>query len=82
MLVTLLTVGDVASGLPMKYFEFLNMPTLMIALPVLGMTFLLISLPGILAKRDSAKEINVIELATKSVPGLQHQPADQHLKAA
>ena len=81
ILVTVLTAGDVASGLPMKYFEFLSMPTLLVVLPVVGMLFLLISLPGILARRDAAKEVNLIEFAAKSAPSMQNQPSDQHLKA-
>ncbi|HMV84224.1 MAG TPA: hypothetical protein PLD20_26325 [Blastocatellia bacterium] len=80
MLVTVLTGGHVGGELPLQYFEFLNFPVLSIVLPVLGMVFMLISLPGILAQRDAAKESNVIELPTKSAP--QTQTAAQHLKAA
>lgn len=82
ILVTVLTAGDVASGLPMKYFEFLSMPILSVVLPVIGMVFLLIGLPGILARRDATKEVKIIELAAKSAPSMQNQPSDHHLKAA
>ncbi len=80
MLVTVLTGGHIGGELPMQYFEFLNFPILSVVLPILGMVFLLISLPGILAQRDAAKESNVIELATKPAP--QAQAPNQQLKAA
>lgn len=82
MLVTVLTGGHVGGELPMQYFEFLNFPTLSIVLPVLGMVFMLISLPGILTQRDAAKETTVLELTTKPSTALRDQSIDHQLKAA
>lgn len=82
MLVTVLTGGHIGGDLPMQYFEFLNFPILSIVLPVLGMVFMLISLPGILAQRDGAKETTVIELTTKTATASRNASTDHQLKAA
>jgi hypothetical protein len=78
----ILTGGHVGGDLPMQYFEFLNFPILSVVLPVLGMVFMLISLPGILAQRDATKEADVIELTTKPATASRNQPIDHQLKAA
>ena len=80
MLVTVLTGTHIGDELPLQYFEFLNLPILSILLPVLGMVFMLLSLPGILAQRDAEKEVTVIELTIKPAP--QKQAIDHQLKAA
>lgn len=82
MLVTVLTAGDVANGLPMNYLEFLNLPTLSIMLPIIGMVFLIFSLPGILAKREATREAGVVELTARPATSSTQQSSEQHLKAA
>ena len=80
MLVTVLTGSHIGGDLPMQYFEFLNFPILSVVLPVFGMVFMFISLPGILARRGAMQESNVIELTTK--PAQQTHSSNHQLKAA
>lgn len=80
MLVTILTGGHIGGDLPMYYLEFLNLQTLSIALPIVGMVFLLISLPGILSRRNY-ENLSVVEFSAKPEVTAEPQASD-HLKAA
>ncbi|MBS1788591.1 MAG: hypothetical protein JST85_12760 [Acidobacteria bacterium] len=78
-LVTMLTAGDVAGGVPLYYYENLNLQWLSILLPVLGIVAFLLVLPQILSERKASEDSTVVTFPTKpSSEEIKHQ----HLKAA
>lgn len=80
-LVTILAAGDVAGGVPMFYYEKLNLQWLTILLPIAGIVAFLLVLPSVLSERKASEESNVLSFQAKSSSSdSQHQ--DRHLKAA
>jgi len=79
LLVTVLTAGEVAGDLPMRYLEKLSLPFLMIALPVAGMLVFAAVLSGTFKLRKAAAP-SVVELR-KSPTAPERQPQER-LKAA
>lgn len=78
LLVTVLVTSDVAGDLPMRYLEKLNLPFLMIALPVVGMLVFAVVLSGTFKFRKAAAA-SAVELANR--PNTSEQPQGQ-FKAA
>ncbi len=77
-LVTILTAGDVAGGVPMYYYEKLNFQWLSVLLPILGIVAFLLVLPGIMSERKTSEESTVLTFPAKASKESKHQ----HLKAA
>jgi hypothetical protein len=83
-LVTFLMAGQIGGELPMIYFEKLNLQTLSIALPAVGMIVFLMVLPNILSERKATEESNVVEFSAGK-PTEEIRRSEQfsnHLKAA
>src|SRR5689334_18053585 len=78
LLVTVLTAGDVAGDLPMRYLENLMLPFLFIAVPVVGMLVFAVVLSGTLGSRKAAAP--VVEFTKKHIAA-EPQP-EKRLKAA
>ena len=69
-------------GLPLFYFQHLNMPMLSVLLPVAGMLALLpITLYFAFAREAAAVKGNVVEL-DKRKPTVEEERDEYHLKAA
>ncbi len=78
-LVTLLAAGDVAGGVPMSYYEKLNLEWLSVLLPTLGILAFLLALPTILSERKTAEEPIVLVFPSSRST---EDSKNQHLKAA
>jgi len=78
LLVTVLTAGDVAGDLPMRYLEKLMLPFLFIAVPVVGMLTFAVVLSGTFGSRRAAAP--VVEF-TKT-PTIAEPRPEERLKAA
>ena len=77
-LVTILTAGDVAGGVPMYYYEKLNFQWLSVLLPIFGIVAFLLALPGIVSERKTSEKSTVLTFPVKASEESKHQ----HLKAA
>lgn len=74
LLVTVLVTSDVAGDLPMRYLEKLNLPFLMIALPIAGMLVFAVVLSGTFKFRKAAAA-SAVEVAKR--PNTSEQPQGQ-----
>lgn len=82
ILVTVLTGAHIGGNLPVTYMEFLNLPLMSVALPVVGMTLFAIALPGVVKQRRTVELAAVVEQVVKSTVVEEKHHDDQHLKAA
>ena len=79
-LITVLTAGDVAGGVPMYYYEKkLSLQWLTILLPFFGMVAFLLALPGVLSDRKTSTESAILTFPAKPSSDENKQ---RHLKAA
>lgn len=78
-LITILTAGNVADGVPLYYYEKLDFQWLSILLPVAGIVAFLLALPGVLSERKVLQEPTVLTFPAKSS---SEENKHQHLKAA
>lgn len=78
-LVTILAAGDVAGGVPMSYYEKLNLEWLSILLPAFGIVAFLLALPSVLSERKTSEEPSVVVFPARTSV---QESNNQHLKAA
>lgn len=78
-LVTILAAGDVAGGVPMSYYEKLNLEWLSIILPALGIVAFLLTLPTVLPERKNSEESSVLAFPSRTSAEDSNK---QHLRAA
>src|SRR5215207_7506410 len=78
-LVTILAAGDVANGVPMYYYEKLNLEWLSVLLPTFGIVAFLLALPTVLSERKTAEESSILAFPAKPASQENKHP---HLKAA
>jgi hypothetical protein len=81
LLVVLMTSVGLADGVPLSYYQRLNIPVISIALPIVGMILFTAILLGLPRKSAEAVRLTVIEGA-ESLPVSEGEKKEEHLAKA
>jgi hypothetical protein len=81
LLVILMTSVGLADGVPLSYYQRLNIPVISIALPIVGMILFTAILLGLPRKSAEAVRLTVIEGAEK-LPVTEEEKKEEHLAKA
>lgn len=81
LMVAALASDNIGNGIPLKFFEQVDLPVFSIALPVIGMLILVACLPA-LRWSKTGEEAHIAEFLVKHPAHHNHEPDEHHLKAA
>ena len=81
LLVVLMTSGGFADGLPLFYYQRLNVAVISVALPIVGMILFAAILIGLTRKSAEDAELTVIEGAA-TLPVSEEGKKEEHLAKA